>query len=54
LWPLRPTTGNAHAVTLRIDQLKELKLSSILKVRASPIGPAGLIHLLSFVRPCSG
>jgi hypothetical protein len=32
LWPLTPTSGNAHAVTIRIDQLKELKLSSILSV----------------------
>jgi hypothetical protein len=30
LWPLRPTTDNAHAVTIRIDRLRELKLSSIL------------------------
>lgn len=29
LWPLRPSTGNAHAVTVRIDQIKELKVSAI-------------------------
>jgi len=29
LWPLRPTVGNAHSVTIRVDQLKELKLSAI-------------------------
>lgn len=30
LWPLRATTDNAHSVTIRIDQLKERKLASIL------------------------
>ena len=30
LWPLRPTAGSHHAVTIRIDQLKELKLGDIL------------------------
>ena len=29
LWPLRPTVGNAHSVTVRIDQLKELKLAQV-------------------------
>ena len=29
LWPLRPTNSNDHAVTIRIDQIKELKLHQI-------------------------
>ena len=29
LWPLRPTNSNDHAVTIRIDQIKELKLDDI-------------------------
>jgi len=29
LWPLRPTTGTDHSVTIRIDQLKELKVEQI-------------------------
>ena len=32
LWPLRPTLGNAHSVTIRIDQIKELKLPAITSV----------------------
>ena len=31
LWPLRPTVGNGHSVTVRIDQLRELKTKDILK-----------------------
>ena len=34
LWPLRPTAGSGHSVTIRIDQLKELKLADIMKVFA--------------------
>ena len=29
LWPLTSSQGNGHAVTIRIDQLKELKLEAI-------------------------
>lgn len=29
LWPLRPTESNDHAVTIRIDQIKELKAETI-------------------------
>ena len=29
LWPLGTTMGNAHAVTIRIDQIKELNLPDI-------------------------
>ena len=34
LWPLRPSTDAHHSVTIRIDQIKELKLSSIMEAFA--------------------
>lgn len=34
LWRLTPTTDNAHTVTVRIDQLKELSLSDIMSAFA--------------------
>ena len=34
LWPLRPSTDNAHTVTIRIDLLKELKVGAIVSAFA--------------------
>ena len=34
LWPLRPSQDAHHSVTIRIDQLKELKLSGIMEAFA--------------------
>ena len=35
LWPLTPTVGSHHSVTIRIDQLKELKLNAIMSASAA-------------------
>mmetsp|Transcript_58618 Transcript_58618/g.96766 ORF Transcript_58618/g.96766 Transcript_58618/m.96766 type:complete len:993 (-) Transcript_58618:255-3233(-) len=32
LWPLEPSIGNGHSVTVRVDKIKELKLSAIVQV----------------------
>jgi len=43
LWPLTRTQGNAHAVTIRIDQLKELKLEAI-QLAFSQVPPHATDH----------
>lgn len=47
LWPLRPSTDNAHAVTIRIDLLKELKVMAA-HLNARPRGQSLCSHAIPY------